>query len=445
MNSQSLAVETRSAALPGWLFTFLERSPDYLVPLLILTLPFEVTQLFFPFHEIQLSRLVAGACILVLGGQLVFGVAEVRLPQRRLWLPAAAFMLYAAVSAGVTLSSDGFKTLAAMVAYALVAIAIFNWCGGQVGQTRFWTWFAVSVAVLGAIGLVEALTNHYIWNAPDDGFSRMNATFKDPNIYGRFLTCGVVTSVVVAAQSRLSWRPLQIGAIVLGAAVLPLTFSRQGWVAGGAVLLVAVLVSRNRVTALVLGALAAAVFGAVVLLDADVLLRLNVLRQILTTAHNPLFDSPMLAWINILPLDSVRHYLVAAGFQMFYDHPIFGVGFGRFPAELDGPYRAFILPGRDTLDSHTSAVTVLAETGIVGIALAAWWAFEITRGIVRVARTRPELSAYAIAAGLALVLIFLQSQFEGRLFTEPYAWLFIGAAAAANAAASRRTEVDRAS
>jgi len=443
MNSQSVAVAARSAALPPWLVAFLERSPAYLVPLLVLTLPLEVTQLFFPVREIQLSRLVAGGCIVVLGGQLVFGVGHVRLPERRLWLPGAAFILYAAVSAAVTRSPDGIKTLGAMLAYALVAIAIFNWGGGESGQSRLWMWFAVSVMVLGAVGFVEALTNQYIWNAPDAGFSRMNATFKDPNIYGRFLTIGIVTSVVIAARSRLSWRPIQLAAMILAAAVLPLTFSRQSWVAGGAVLLLAVLFSRSRLTAVVLGALAAAVFGGVVLFDPDVQVRLNVLQQNLTTSHNPLFDSPMLAWINILPLDSVRHYLVAAGFQMFYDHPFFGVGFGRFPAEIAGPYRAFILPGRDTLDSHTSAVTLLAELGIVGVGLALWWTFEIARGIVRVARERPELNPYVVAGGLALVLIFLQSQFEGRLLTEPYAWVFIGAVAAATAATAAGREVDR--
>ena len=54
------------------------------------------------------------------------------------------------------------------------------------------------------------------------------------------------------------------------------------------------------------------------------------------------FNSPLLAFINYLPLDSARRYLVSAGFQMFYDHPIFGVGLGNFPANMLGHYHDFI-------------------------------------------------------------------------------------------------------
>jgi len=421
----------RSPVRPEWLVSLLARAPAVLVPLLVLTLPLEATQLFFPIHEIQLSRLVMGVCVIVLGAQIVLGVIPIALPARRTWLPVAVFMLYAGISAALTASSDGFKTLVAMLAYGLVALALFNWSGGEAAQKRFWAWFAVSVIAIALVGLVEAVTGHYIWNAPDAGFSRMNATFKDPNIYARFLTIGIMTSIVVAARSRLEWRPLQMAAIVLAAAVLPLTFSRQGWFLGGAVLVVAVLLAQNRVAALGLSVLALAVFAIVVFVDRDVLLRLNAFQQFLTAPHNPLFDTPLLAWINVLPLDGVRHYLIAAGFQMFYDHPIFGVGFGRFPAEIAGPYRGFILPGRATYDSHTSLVTIIAELGVVGLLLVVWWGYELARAMVGVARQHAELQPFMVATALGLMLIVLQSQLEGRLFTEPYGWVFIGAGLAA--------------
>ena len=427
MNSQSLAVSAPQQPAAGRLAAAVELAPRSLVPLLALTLPLEFTQLYFPVREVTLGRLVIGACIVALALQWLLRVRPVELPPLRAWLPAAVFTGYATASAVVTGSSDGVKTIGAMVAYGALALAIWSWSRSVADQERLWTWFAISVIAVAVVGLVEYMTGKYIWNPPDEGFWRINATFKDPNIYARFLTIGIVTAIVLTAREGSRWRPVLLAAIVIGAAALPFTFSRQGWVLGGSVLVLAVLLSRRRAVALGLGAAAVAIFASIVVFDPDVRLRLTVFQKFLTSPHSPLFDTPLLAWLNVLPLDGIRHYLIAAGFQMFFDHPLLGVGFGRFQDMMLGPYHAFILQGFDTTESHTSFVTIIAELGIVGLAIVAWWAFELLRTIVGVARSRSRLQPYAIAGALALLLILLQSQVEGRLFTEPYAWLFIGA------------------
>ncbi|HVC77913.1 MAG TPA: O-antigen ligase family protein [Candidatus Micrarchaeaceae archaeon] len=402
------------------------QAPSLLVPLLILTLPLEFTQKFTPLSVVQLSRLVMAVCLVTLFVQKAFGLREVRLPPMRLWIPVVSFIAYAALSAALSRSLPGLKTVAAMVVYSFVALAMYNWCATVWDQDRFWTWLAISVIAVSIVGLIEAVTGTLIWNAPNSGVRWVNSTFKDPNTYARFLTFGAVASVVLASRPRANARAVLITALMLAAAALPFTFSRQGWVLGALVLLLAVVMAVERRRALGLVALAFIAFAAVALLDPQVRDRWSVLGEILTTAP-PRVYSGALAFVNLLPLDTVRRYLVAAGFQMFYDHPIFGVGFGNFPSSMLGAYSGFIAGNSKTIDSHTSFVTIIAELGLVGLALAAWWAFEFVRSSVSSFRSQVR-RPYVTAALLALLLILLVSQLEGRFLEEPYLWLFLGAA-----------------
>ena len=426
MTSQTSSAPARQGLLPAPAANLFQRAPKVLVPLLILTLPLEFTQEFTPLAVIQVSRLVIAACLLTLLVQKAFGLQDVRLPSKRIWLPVLCFIGYATLSATLSGSLLGLKTVVAMVAYSFMALALYNWCGTVLDQDRFWTWLAVSVVALSIVGLFEAMTGTLIWNAPNAGYARVNATFRDPNNYARFLSFGAVASVVLASRPRAHARVLLVVALVLAAAALPFTFSRQGWVIGAVVLLLAVVMAVDRWRALVLVALAFASFAAVALLDPQVRERWNVLGAILTTQH-PRVYSGALAFVNLLPLDSARRYLIAAGVQMFLDHPLFGVGFGNFPASMLGAYRGFISGDLKTIDSHTSFVTMIAELGLAGLALAAWWAFELAGSTVRSIRSQVR-RPYITAAFLALVLILLLSQLEGRFLEEPYAWLFLGAA-----------------
>ena len=426
MTSQVVSAPARESRLPAPAANLFQRAPNVLVPLLILTLPLEFTQKFTPFAAVQLSRVVIAACLLTLLVQKAFGLREVRLPPMRLWLPVVCFVGYAALSATLSGSAPGLKTVAAMVVYGFMALALYNWCGTLPDQDRFWKWLAISVIAVSIVGLVEAATGTLIWNAPNAGFARVNSTFKDPNIYARFLTFGAVASVVLASRPRAHARALLVAALLLAAAALPFTFSRQGWVVGALVLALAVVMAVDRRRALGLVVLAFASFAAVALVDPQVRDRWNVLGEILTT-QRPRVYGGALAFVNLLPLDTARRYLVAAGFQMFYDHPLFGVGFGSFPASMLGAYRGFIYADLKTIDSHTSFVTIIAELGLVGLALAGWWAVELVRSAAR-SLASPVRRPYITAALLALLLILLVSQLEGRFLEEPYLWLILGVA-----------------
>ena len=78
-----------------------------------------------------------------------------------------------------------------------------------------------------------------------------------------------------------------------------------------------------------------------------------------------------------------------AGLIMFADHPIFGIGFGAFSQALaGGAYAGLVPPGVATTASHTSLVTIVAETGVVGLALVLLTGFFFVRSMVRIQTSR---------------------------------------------------------
>jgi putative inorganic carbon (HCO3(-)) transporter len=412
----------------------LVRAPEVLLALLMLTIPLEFTELWFPNQLFQVGRLVMVGVILTLLVGAVWGGQAVRLPAWNLWVPPAAFIAYALVSALVTRSLPGLRTAGAALAYALVAVAIYNWTRTVPRQERVWFWLAVSCVGLAVIAIIQRITGGYIWNPPTAGLARVNATFADPNVLGRVLTCMIVAGVALApAIAGRRTRLVILAAILMSAAALPFTYSRQAWVIGGVALVLAVVASRRRRETLMVAGAAVAVFAAVTLLVPEVQSRFGVLQQNLTGPPTHIFERPGLAFLNYLPLDSERHYLIAAGLQMFYDHPIFGIGFGGFPNAILGPYSGFILSGYTTSESHTTLVTILAELGIAGLLLASWWAVEYVRVSIRGIRRNEARRAFILAPLIAVVVIFLESQLNARLVDEPYLWVFVGLAWAAMA------------
>jgi O-antigen ligase len=195
-------------------------------------------------------------------------------------------------------------------------------------------------------------------------------------------------------------------------------------------------VTRRRRRAGALVGLVVAVFAAVAIIDPSVLSRAALLAANLVSPFNNrvfLARAPWLGFLNVLPLDSVRQYLVGAGLIMFADHPIFGVGFGAFSQALTGQYAGLIPPGVDTVASHTSVITILAETGLVGLALVLLTGFFFVRSMVGGRIQSAAERALVLAPLIGMLLIVLDSQFSGRLFDESYLWLFLGLAYSARA------------
>jgi len=376
--------------------------------------------------------------LLTFVAQIVLERREVRLPSTTAMAALAAFLVYAAVSAALSTSAQGIKTVLAMVAYMAMMLTVFNWTRTSGDHRRVWTALAISAIVLAVVGLALHMTGSYIWNAPDKGSLRVNDTFGDPNIFARFLGIAIVTSVFLGADLYQRWRPaaLWVAAALAATLILPYTYSRAGWVFTLVVLVTAMVIARNRKRALVLAAMVLAVFGLIALVDGSVLSRGAYLAQNLESpfTHPVNIDqAPSLTFLDKLPLDSVRHYLIGAGLIMFVQHPIFGIGFGAFSQALTGPYSAFVPQGFHTTASHTSIVSILAETGLFGLAIVLVFVVSFVRSTVEAVRRNGLQRTLSLAPALAILVIVLESQFSNRLFDEPYLWLFLGLAFAAHA------------
>jgi O-antigen ligase len=425
-------VHPRIAAILRWL-------PGVLLIAWVLTLPLEFTKLFFPNQAIEVSRIVLVLCILTFACQVIVERREVRIPASASVLGLALITVYSTASAAAVGSVQGTKTAFAMIAYLLMMLTVFNWTQSFADHRRIWSALAVTAVGLSVVGLIFHATSFYIWNEPNAGVLRVNATFRDPNIFARFLAFSMLTMVVLAADLdvTLRQRALWVGAALVSAVVIAFTYSRAGW---GFTLVTAVAVialARRRRRALALVGLLVAAFAVVALIDPSVLSRAALLAENLQAPFNNrafIDRAPWLQFLNYLPVDSVRQYLIGAGLIMFADHPIFGIGFGAFSQALaGGAYAGLVPPGVATTASHTSLVTIVAETGVVGLALVLLTGFFFVRSMVRGGFQSPLERTLVLAPVVGLMLVVLDSQFSGRFFDESYLWLFLGLAYSARA------------
>jgi O-antigen ligase len=133
---------------------------------------------------------------------------------------------------------------------------------------------------------------------------------------------------------------------------------------------------------------------------------------------------------------SGRAALVSNGLRIAADHPLAGVGTGGFKrayAEKTG------LKGQEPKKaaSHSTPVTVAAETGVPGLLLLGWLCVAALVAAIR-SGGRSHAGRTALVAGLTLGAIAVHSLFYNALFEDPTAWALLGLVALA--VARRRVE-----
>jgi len=111
----------------------------------------------------------------------------------------------------------------------------------------------------------------------------------------------------------------------------------------------------------------------------------------------------------------VRLGLAMITWDMFLDRPLFGVGFGhfrdvapRYARDVASPYYQFASPAME----HNSFLSILADTGIVGLALYVGLLIALVRSSVRLCRRLPDESTGVIGRDLfvlywVLVVVYL--------------------------------------
>jgi O-antigen ligase len=267
---------------------------------------------------------------------------------------------------------------------------------------------AAMALVFAVIGIVQYETRNIFWNpkvkvdnayAPIGWFYRVNSVFYDPSIYGRFLVVAILASLAVVLYRRgdVLWSVAAVLTIGITWVGLLASFSQSSLAALMAAVAVAAVVAWGRRLSLLL------VVAIVVALVAS-LVASPAVRHKASLSH----------------VTSGRSTLVSKGVRVAAHHPLVGVGVGGFRrAYADVAH----LRGKEpkAAASHTTPVTVAAETGLPGLVLLGWLVVAaLLTAFGRLARGFD--GAARLAFGLALVAILVHCLFYNALFEDPTFW-----------------------
>lgn len=354
--------------------------------------------------------LVVAAAVLALAYRIARGERPTP-PPFLLALPIAALVTFSAASflwtwderaGGIALAFfvfpfvAGFATVArnpveawlprALLATLVVLGSLFAMIGIWQAQTRT-VFFARDVEVANAY----------------TSFFRVTSLFKDPSLYGRYL----VIPIAVLLVAILIRRGRTVDWVVASAFVAFLfwglfySYSQSSFVALFAVTFAVALVGSGRRMriALIACAIVATLAAGAVAADA-------------------------VGGRSAKDVTSGRSRLVSVTLDAFEERPVAGVGVGGQPrasADLFGKGS----PSRNA--SHTTPLTVLAELGVIGLALYVW--LLVAAGWALFLVTRID---HTLGIGLAAVLLVLlvHSLLYAGFFEDPLTWGVLGIAAA---------------
>lgn len=416
----------------GW------KNPRFLLPLLILALPLEISREWFP-HLGVLDKLGDFVGVIYVGRLLTLAVLAyflwslVRtrnngLYEMRAWdslldtmrsplfFVLSVYILWGAIS--VIWSVDPTKSLvgvARLVLLWLLGVAVVDLARRKEGFDLIPLSFAAVSSGLALVGVYEMLSHKYIFLSEIYELSgRANATFVDANIYARFLMIGILATVVLMLGTPWSGRLVGGFALFIQGIALVGTGSRTAWLAMLIVFFaLAVFIPRKPVIFSVLSGVILAVIG--------IILNPEYLQRILEIKQN--FGASI----------TERQYLITSGLTMYKENPLLGVGLSGFQRVMETRFSDLIQNGVSL--SHTSLVTTAAELGTIGLGI--WGAFLalLYSRLPRVLRARRFVDQYSIYRPLsyqvvfgvlAVTAIFISSQGEGRFFEDPYLWILIG-------------------
>jgi putative inorganic carbon (hco3(-)) transporter len=339
--------------------------------------------------------------------------------------PVAAFIAWEGLSLLWTndVRQGSIELLFFVLPFGLLAVALARLQWSRAWVLTLYVQLALMALVFSVIGIVQYETRNIFWNpkvrvdnayAPSGWFYRVNSIFYDPSIYGRFLVVAILASLVVVLARRGDplWAIAATLTIVITWAGLLPSFSQSSFVAlGAAVTLAAILLWRRRSIWLV---------GAIVVVAAAAVVASPTVRHKASLSH----------------ITSGRSTLVSKGAKVAVHHPVAGVGVGGFRrAYADAAH----LKGKEpkAAASHTTPVTVAAETGVPGLLLFLWLVVAALQLAFRRLGSSFEGTA-RLAFGLALVAILVHSLFYNALFEDPAFWGLL----ALVAVGARRWEVE---
>jgi O-antigen ligase len=402
----------------------LDRRPALLPLLAIAALPFRI-----PFGTISsgllvpLYAVIGAACLcrvvhrLSRRGNQSGGPAEPA-PGLVEHLVSAYLLLYAIQASYSTDLTKAVEQLGFF--YVPFALLFFLLCGVRWDRALLerCLWLISSLAMLFVlVGFIELASGRLLFNRSLDAdayFVRINSLFYDPNIYGRFLALTMIVLTVALLFTR------RRRAIQLAAAALALMWAG-----------LALSLSQSSVVALLAGFAVAAVgvWGRRAAAVVAVLAVLGVAGALAIALHSNNSAND---------LTSGRSSLVRGGIDLFADRPLAGYGSGSFsteylahvPKHQNSFERRWQLPVAlpATTDSHTTAITIAAEQGLVGLALyaallIACFARLFGGGLFAPLRTPEGVARLAVAA--AFTGLVVHTLFYADFLEDPTTWVLL--------------------
>ncbi|HZT15247.1 MAG TPA: O-antigen ligase family protein [Gaiellaceae bacterium] len=294
--------------------------------------------------------------------------------------------------------------------FGLLAVALARLPWSRAWVLTLYVQLALMGLIFAVIGIVQYETRNIFWNpkvrvdnayAPNGWFYRVNSVFYDPSIYGRFLVLAVLASLVVVLRRRRDplWAIAAMLTIVVTWAGLLPSFSQSSFVALLAAVIVAAIVAWRRRSLFLIAAAIVVLVGATVASPA--------VRHRASLSH----------------VTSGRSTLVGKGLRIAAHHPVLGVGVGGFKHAYG---ELAHLRGKEpkAAASHTTPVTVVAETGVPGLLLLVWLvAAALATAFRRLQRGFD--GAARLAFGLALIAILVHCLFYNALFEDPSFWALL--------------------
>jgi O-antigen ligase len=151
-------------------------------------------------------------------------------------------------------------------------------------------------------------------------------------------------------------------------------------------------------------------------------------------------ENPLLTYFNNLQFGERAVYWLS-GWEIFGDHPIFGVGLGNagffFPSKIT-PYgwtlieiRRLMYEENILLNIKSLWVRILAETGIVGFSIFVTWLVLLATAFIKIMRNRKSIVSMAGLAGIFIIAALPAEGFSIDSFALPYLWIGLGLATSA--------------
>ena len=397
---------------PGVFINAAEWVTRYGLVAIVLCLPLEFTTHYLHQPIVRFVLLVVGCALALL---ILSGRRALLVPQKASIVVLVLYCVASLVSWAVTRPPGSLNELLDVALYPGVGLLVYNLARAHTDHRWTWIAFLVSALYVAVVGFIAYVMHFQLWV---------------PNPLG-----AIAGVLMYARREGPMW--LAIAAAAACGIVLPMTWSRSGLVLFIFSVVLAVVMTRHRRRALTVAAVALVAFAASTAINADTRARAIGAAQTLATAVTGTSfggESASGGVVTGLALEDNRKYLIAAGLQMFYDHPVLGTGFGAYQHELLTTYGRFLPKGFDTAVSHTwvdtlshtSLVTIMAEQGVVGTVLMLLFMGLLGWEAWRSMRTHTPVERWTVVPAAMILPIFIYSQFEGRWFQEPYLWLMFG-------------------